>query len=148
MVKRFSCFSDQMSEWGKKCDLSDFDCGMIVGARQGGLNISETADLLGFSYNAVSRVCRGGAKNKKHPVCSSSAGKMLLERSRSRSNWLKADRKVTHITTVVCRRASLNTQCVKPLKWIGYSSRRPISLKLNKCLIKCSLSVYLILKFF
>ena len=31
---------------GKKCDLSDFDRGMIVGARQGGLNISETADLL------------------------------------------------------------------------------------------------------
>ena len=34
---------------GKKCDLSDFDRGMIVGVRQGGLNISETADLLGFS---------------------------------------------------------------------------------------------------
>ena len=24
---------------GKKCDLSDFDLGMIVGARQGGLSI-------------------------------------------------------------------------------------------------------------
>ena len=38
---------------GKKCDLSDFDCGMIVCARQGGLNISETADL-GFSRTTVS----------------------------------------------------------------------------------------------
>ena len=36
---------------GKKCEASDFDCGMIVGARQGGLSISETADSLGFSLN-------------------------------------------------------------------------------------------------
>ena len=41
---------------GKKCDLSDFDSGMITGARQGGLSISETADL-GFPCTAVSRVC-------------------------------------------------------------------------------------------
>ena len=31
---------------GEKCDLLDFDHGVIIGARQGGLNISETADLL------------------------------------------------------------------------------------------------------
>ena len=31
-----------MSEWGKKCDLSEFDCGMIVGSRQGDLSIPET----------------------------------------------------------------------------------------------------------
>ena len=37
---------------GKKCDLSDFYRGMIV-ARQGGLRISETADLLGFSHKIV-----------------------------------------------------------------------------------------------
>ena len=43
---------------GKKCDLSDFDRGMIVGARQGGLSISETADLLGFSCTTGSRVGR------------------------------------------------------------------------------------------
>ena len=34
---------------GKKCDLRDFDGEMIVGARRGGLSISETADLLEFS---------------------------------------------------------------------------------------------------
>ena len=42
---------------GKKRDLSDFDRGMIVGARQGGLSNSEMI-LLGFSHTTVSRVCR------------------------------------------------------------------------------------------
>jgi len=43
---------------GKKGDLSDFECGMVVDARQAGLNISETADLLGFSLTTISRVYR------------------------------------------------------------------------------------------
>ena len=43
---------------GKKGDLSDFECGMVVGARQAGLSISETADLLGFSHTTISRVFR------------------------------------------------------------------------------------------
>ncbi len=33
---------------GKKGDLSDFERGMVVGARRAGLSISKTADLLGF----------------------------------------------------------------------------------------------------
>ena len=49
-------------QMGKKCDLSHFHRGMIVGARQGGLSISETADLLGFSCTAVSRVSREWCK--------------------------------------------------------------------------------------
>ena len=36
-----------------KCDLCDFDCGMIVGARQGDWSISKTAVLLGFSCTIV-----------------------------------------------------------------------------------------------
>ncbi len=32
---------------GKKGDLSDFERGMVVGARRASLSISETADLLG-----------------------------------------------------------------------------------------------------
>lgn len=35
---------------GVECDLSVFDHNMIVGTRWGGLNISETADLLGLSH--------------------------------------------------------------------------------------------------
>lgn len=31
-----------------KCDLCDFDHGMIVGARRAGLSISVTVDLLGI----------------------------------------------------------------------------------------------------
>ena len=38
---------------GKKCDLSDFDCGMIVGGRKAGLSIPETAGLLGFSCTSL-----------------------------------------------------------------------------------------------
>ena len=48
---------------GKKCDLSD--CGMIVGAREGGLNISETANLLVFSGITVSGVCREWSEKQK-----------------------------------------------------------------------------------
>ncbi len=40
----------------KKGDLSDFECVMVVGARQTGLSISKTADLLGFSRTTNSRV--------------------------------------------------------------------------------------------
>ncbi len=43
---------------GKKGDLSDFECGMVVGARRAGLSISKTVDLLGFSRTTISRVYR------------------------------------------------------------------------------------------
>ncbi len=43
---------------GKKRDLSDFESGMIVGARQAELSILKTADLLGFSRTTISRVYR------------------------------------------------------------------------------------------
>ncbi len=43
---------------GKKGDLSDFERGMIVGARQACLSISKTAKILGFSHTTISRVYR------------------------------------------------------------------------------------------
>ncbi len=37
---------------GKKGDLSDFECGMVVGARRAGLSISKTAKSTGiFMHN-------------------------------------------------------------------------------------------------
>ncbi len=41
----------------KKGDLSDFEHGMVVGARRAGLSISQTADLL-RSHKTISRVYR------------------------------------------------------------------------------------------
>ncbi len=43
---------------GKNGDLSDFEHGMVVGARWPGLSISKTADLLGFPRTTTSRVYR------------------------------------------------------------------------------------------
>ncbi len=43
---------------GKKGDLSDFEHGMVVGARWAGLSISKTADLLGFSHTTISSFYR------------------------------------------------------------------------------------------
>ena len=49
---------------GKKGDLNDFKLGMIVGARQAGKSISETAQLLGFPRTTVSRVNREWKKRE------------------------------------------------------------------------------------
>ncbi len=50
---------------GKKGDLSDFERGMVVGARRAGLSISKTADLLGFSHTTISRVDRERSEKEK-----------------------------------------------------------------------------------
>lgn len=43
--------------------LNNFILIRIIGATWGGLSISETADLLGFSYIAISRDCREKKEN-------------------------------------------------------------------------------------
>ncbi len=58
---------------GKKGDLSDFERGMVVGARRAGLSISKTADLLGFSHTTIFRVYTEWSEKqtKKNPVSGS-----------------------------------------------------------------------------
>ena len=49
----------------KNGDLSDFERGMVVGARQAGLSISGTADLLEFSPTTFSSVYREWSEKEK-----------------------------------------------------------------------------------
>lgn len=55
--------------------ISDFNHGVLIGARWGGLNISETDDLWGFSHKPFLEFAQNGAKKKKHPVSGSSVGR-------------------------------------------------------------------------
>ncbi len=50
---------------GKKGDLSDFERGMVVGARRADLSISKTADLLGYSWTTISWVYREWSEKEK-----------------------------------------------------------------------------------
>ncbi len=71
---------------GKKGDLSNFEHGMVVGARRAGLSISKTADLLGFSQPSLG-FTENGLKKIKYPVNGSCVDKNALLMSEVRGEW-------------------------------------------------------------
>ncbi len=117
---------------GKKADLSDFECGMVVGARRACLSISKTADLLVFSCTTISRVYRDWSEKEKISSERQLCGrKCLVDVTGQRRIYrlVRDDRKttVTQITTrynqgmqkTISERTTRRT-----LKQMGYSSRR------------------------
>uniref|UniRef100_A0A9J8DCM4 Transposase Tc1-like domain-containing protein n=1 Tax=Cyprinus carpio carpio TaxID=630221 RepID=A0A9J8DCM4_CYPCA len=118
---------------GKKGDLSDFERGMVVGARWAGLSISKTADLLRFSRTTISRVYREWSKKEKISSKRLLCGRKCLVdvRGQRRMGRLVRDERkatVTQITTCynqgMQNTISERTTC-RTLKQMGYSSRRP-----------------------
>ena len=63
---------------GKNGDVSEFERGMVVGARRAGLSISETADLLGFIRTTNSRVYTECSEKKKISSERHFAGRKIL----------------------------------------------------------------------
>ncbi len=118
---------------GKKGDLSDFECGMVVGARQAVLSISKTADLLGFSRSTISRVYRELSEKEKISSERQLCGRKCLVdvRGQRRICILVRDDRTETVTQnnpslqpryaeYISERTTLQT-----LKQMGYSSRRP-----------------------
>uniref|UniRef100_A0AAY5KR02 Tc3 transposase DNA binding domain-containing protein n=1 Tax=Esox lucius TaxID=8010 RepID=A0AAY5KR02_ESOLU len=89
---------------GKKGDLSNFERGMVVGARRAGLSISQSAQLLEFSRTSISKVYKEWCKKGKTSSLRQSCGRKCLVDARGQRRMgrlIQADRRatLTEITT-------------------------------------------------
>lgn len=118
---------------GKSRDLSEFQRGMIVGARRAGCSISEAVTRLGFSKTSVSRVYREWCKKQKTSYSrrGSCGRKRLVDDSGERrmESVVEAN---NHATTVQIQGLYNGSGQQKPislrttrrtLKRLGYSTR-------------------------
>ncbi len=118
---------------GKKGDLSDFECGMVVGARRDGLSISKTADLLVFSCTTISMVYREWCEKENISSERQLCGRKCLVdvRGQRRMGRVVRDDKKATVTQITTRynQGMQNTisehTTRRILKQMGYSSRRP-----------------------
>jgi len=81
---------------GKKCDLSNFEHGMVIGARRASLSISQSAQ--GFSRTTISRVYKEWCEKGKTSRMRQSCGRKCLVDARGQRRMgrlIQADRRAT-----------------------------------------------------
>ncbi len=117
---------------GKKRDLSDFERGIVVGARRAGLSIlKKTADLLGFSHTTISKVYRDWFEKEKISSERQCGPKCLVDIrvQRRMSRLVRDDRKATLTRITTCynqdMQNTISERTRRTLKQMGHSSRRP-----------------------
>ncbi len=71
----------------KKGDLSDCECGMVVGARRTGLSISKLLIYWNFHAQPSLGFTENGPKKRKYPVSGSCVEENALLMSEVRGEW-------------------------------------------------------------